>query len=308
MINEPSDIFKKAKQNVSGSSSFTFTIAKIIISPKRIGYFYCWYAYFRWVDDFADSNNRPLFEKVQFINYQINLIEKSYSEGLSIDSFKEEELFLYHLMLFDNENGKTLKEFIIQMLRCIQFDIKRAGSYTESKELEYFFNLEVLSYLNTFHFFCGPTKYYKIQNSKEGNAGKWVHIIRDFIKDIDDQIYNLPKDDILKYNLHSLEKKDLLNSIAFKEWIINKLQDAHKNFITGKQEVKAHPSLKYKILVIILCSKYELYLKAIKADNYNLKRDYKIKKLFALKTLPSILIQLTSISIQHIFYYRQKQY
>lgn len=299
-------IFKKAKDNVSGSNSFTFMLAKIIIPSKRINYFYCWYAYFRWVDNIADSNNIPLSERLLFINHQIDLIENIYIKNISIDLLEEEEKFLFFLISFDNENGKIIKEFIIQMLECIEFDIKRVGIYSEAKQLEYFFNLEVLSYLNTFQFFCSSkNKFSKIIKSNEGNAGKWVHVIRDFIKDINESIFNLPKEDIQKYELNPYNNTDFFKTIGFKKWVVDRLQIAKENFKCGKKEVKNHPSLKYKILVIILCAKYELYLNAIVNNNYSLLPNYEIKKSSMIKILPSVIFKIISISILQIGYNRK---
>src|ERR1039458_4403342 len=91
-------IFRKAKNLISKSNSFTFTLAKAFIPSKKIKFFYCWYAYLRWVDDIADSNNTPLSERIAFISSQMDLIEKLYSESGSLNLSNEHEEFLFMLV------------------------------------------------------------------------------------------------------------------------------------------------------------------------------------------------------------------
>lgn len=293
-------ILDVAKQNVSQSNSFTFYLAKFFIGSNKLQYFYYWYAYFRWVDDIADSNNQHLMERMTFINSQIELVDVMYS-GIQANKINNDgEHFLYELINFDKLNGEKLKESINQMLLCIQNDISRIGNYSHYYQLDDFFNKEVLSYLNTFQFFCTTKKtFLTVKTSKEGNAGKWVHVLRDYIKDKNEKIFNLPIEDFNKYALNPSENFDYLKTKAFKNWVYDKLEDAKVKFKEGKIENRKHPSLKYKILVLILCFKYNLYLKEIEKYECELQYDYKISKTSMLISLPKLLIEVLIILWVH---------
>jgi hypothetical protein len=159
----------------------------------------------------------------------------------------------------------------------------------------------VLSYLNTFQFFCcTEKKYLEIKNSQEGYAGKIIHILRDFIKDYEENIYNLTKEDITYYGINPYDNKDFFIEKQFIDWVRNKISEAEIKFKNGKEIIKKHPSLKYQILVLILCYKYQLYLASIKKDNYKLKREYKVDKLLIIKRIPLLLVEVIYFFVLHI--------
>lgn len=294
-------VFEAAKINTSDSNSFTFSLAKVLIPSNKLPYFYCWYAYFRWVDDISDSHDVPLKKRLSFIEAQINLVERIYLNFQSLTFNEMGECYLQELITFDKNSGEVIKIYIIQMLQCIQFDIKRVGEYSTFNQLITFFNKEVLSYLNTFQFFCSSSKtYLAIKTSPEGIAGKWAHILRDFVNDNNQKIYNLPHEDILKYDLYPFDNTDFLKDNCFKNWVKDRIEEAENKFTEGKLQIKNHPSLRFKILITMLCFKYQSYLNVIKTEKYILRDNYKITNASIVKTLPSLLLEVSCLSLIHV--------
>jgi|WetSurMetagenome_2_1015567.scaffolds.fasta_scaffold56738_2 hypothetical protein len=291
-----------AKKNVSSSNSFTFLIAKYLIPSEKLPYFYCWYAYFRWVDDIADTGNTELSERKLFLSTQIRLVHQLYSITGFNNTLKNEELFVYELIEFDKRSGSKLEGNISDMLSCIMFDIDRIGQVMNDVRLISFFNLEVLSYLNTFQLFCSNQRtFVVITDSPEGNAGKWVHILRDFLKDIEEGLLNVTIEDIEKYGLIINNAHSYVGSLGYRQWVSQKLEAIKKQFKIGKLQLTEHPSLKYKILVILLCFKYQLYAIEIKHQKYILQLSYKIRTISFLFNLPYLIYEIILTILKHLF-------
>jgi phytoene/squalene synthetase len=295
------EILNAAKQIVYNNNNFTFFLAKNFIPSIKLQYFYCWYAYFRWVDDIADSNNSPLSNRILFMESQIGLVENYYSNTLVKHNQELGELFLKELIAFDLKNGNLIKPFIIQMLQCIQFDISRVGKYSPKMQLEKYYKKEVLSYLNVFQFFCAPSdKYQLISISEEGIAGKLIHILRDFRSDYNETIFNLPLEDINEFGFNPYDNTEFIKTIAFKNWVKKVISDAEYKFNQGKRDLRNYPSLKYKVIVLILCLKYQLYMDEIKKDGFLLKSEYKINNLSIIISCPRLLLEVCVVFLMHI--------
>ena len=303
--NSKQQVFFEAKRAVRLSNSFTSTLAKIFISRYKLPYFYCWYAYFRWVDDTADTYDISLQDKVLFISAQQKLVESFYSTESKKPLANIAESYLRELIIYDQGNGSCIKKFIFDMLSCIQFDIKRINTYTSKEYLENYFTKEVLSYLNTFQFFCTPPrKYLEIRQSKEGIAGKWIHILRDFRKDIEEKIFNLPKEDVVSYQIDITDVNSQITKENFKRWVMEKISGVSMAFREGKKRLIYHPSWKYKMIVLILCFKYQLYQKEISKAEFILKKDYVLSRLLIWRKLPLLCKEIVTFSFYHLAVYK----
>jgi len=302
-------ILRHARILVSKSNSFTFVLARILIPSRKRSYFYCWYSYLRWVDDIADLGSSSHKEKSAFIAKQIQAIKEIYRNNTSHEFISRVTPQIVELIEYDLNNGNILEQYIINMLECIRFDVNRAGNgLTTSLRLNYYFKQEVLAYLNAFQYFACPIKYFfKVNESPEGLAGKITHILRDFIKDIEENIYNISIDDYESIALDRSNAEELIKSNPFIYWVKKKVSEAEANFRLGLNNLKDHPNLKYKILVVILCFKYKLYLNKIKKDHFNLRKVYELSKMEIIIRIPFLFIDLTKMSFDHVSKFRKRK-
>ena len=78
------------------------------------------------------------------------------------------------------------------------------------------------------------------------------------------------------------------------------VEEAENKFTEGKLQIKNHPSLRFKILITMLCFKYQSYLNVIKTEKYILRDNYKITNASIVKTLPSLLLEVSCLSLIHV--------
>ena len=176
---------------------------------------------------------------------------------------------------FDKQRGSPLRTPIQDLLSCIGFDIGGIPTYPDQQQLSRYIELEVTSYLKTFLSFCFPEADLEdFPRPYEGIAGKWAHILRDFIHDLESDLINLSKEDRARFQINISGKHVDAKNPYLKRWVASKVKDCEFFFQQGKQNLLSHPSLRYKVGVAILCTKYEYYLLLIKDNNYHLQVKY----------------------------------
>lgn len=264
-------------RKITGRRSYsTYLVGLLLVSSEIRPYFYVWYSYFRWVDDLADSHTSSVSERQLFINRQEKLVKYLYryptGRKYNLDG---PEVFLAALIPFDKKRGSPLKKPILDLLACISFDINRVGAFPEQKQLSRYIELEVTSYLKTFRSFCCPeANLADFSRPWEGIAGKWVHILRDFLSDLKNGIINISREDRAEFHLNIVLQHAESTDPALKSWVAAKVRDCEIWFQQGKQNLLGYPELRYKIGIAFLCAKYEYYLKLIKRNDYQLKETY----------------------------------
>ena len=253
------------------SNKFTYRLARYF-SPGVRPYFFLWYAYFRWVDDFADSAAVPLEEKQLLLQRQRKLIQELYGDIHSSYNLNEVgEQFLSLLISFDRSRGSKLKMPILSLISCINYDVRRAGGPPSQETLDRYFESEATSCLKTFLYFCCPnTNLNNFTTSQGSIAGKWSHVLRDFVSDVQEGIINISEQEMAKFNVDLQD----IGSSNFRKWVEHKVSDAESKFALGKGNLHQHRCLRYKIAVAVLCAKYEYYLYRIKKDHFKLREQY----------------------------------
>lgn len=298
-----STIFDSAKQNVSKANKFTFILAKYLIPKNNMPYFYCWYAYFRWVDDLADSSKLSLEQRLKFVNEQINLVDVFYNKQ-AFSPNNQEELFLMELINFDLNEGLILKRHIIGMLRCIHFDIGRVGMFIPKRKLSDFFELEVLSYLNTFQLFCiGSQSYREVLQSKEGLAGKTIHVVRDVFEDVEENLFNFSKESIEEFKIIPHQVSNNIENSNVQLWADYELNKASNQFKEGIRYLfKTNYALKYRILVIFLCAKYKTISRHLIKNGLMREEEIKLSIYDYIHILPFIIYNLFYAAFSKFLY------
>lgn len=269
-------ILSSARTLTRQQNYFTYLMGLVLIPSHIRPFYYSWYAYFRWVDDLADSSKLTLPEKKHFITYQIKLV-KSFYQHSSGWKYAENspEAFLATLVLFDKQRGSPLKTPILDLLACIFYDIGRMATYPDRQQLAWHIELEVTSYLKTFLSFCCPEANLEdFPRPYEGIAGKWAHILRDFISDLKSGVINLSEEERDKFQISISGKQIESKNSNLQKWAAAKVKECELFFQQGKQNLLVHQNLRYKLGIAILCAKYEYYVYLIKKNDYHLQEKY----------------------------------
>jgi len=264
------DLLALAEKMTKKSGKFAYMMARLFFLSDVRPYFFLSYAYFRWVDDFADSAGSSIEAKQLFLDQQTKLVQELY-EGLHPTCKEVGEQFLSLLISFDRSRGSKLRMPFLSLLSCINYDVRRAGEPPSQEMLNHYIDLEVESSMKTFIYFCYPNvNLNNFTKSYEGIAAKWSHILRDFVSDVQEGMINISKQEMAKFNV---DLRDL-DSANFRKWVENKVSDAEKNFGLARKNLHQHRYLRYKIAVAVLCAKYEYYPYHIKKDLFKLREQY----------------------------------
>jgi phytoene/squalene synthetase len=258
-----------AEKKTKKSSKFAYRMAHLFFSDIS-SYFFLLYAYFRRVDDFADSAG-PSFEVKQlFLDRQTKLVHELYA-GLHSTYKEVNEQFLSFLISFDRSRGEKLKTPILSLLSCINYDVRRAGESQSQEMLDHYIEIEATSCMKMLFYFCCPdTNQNEFTTPSVVIAAIWSHLLRDFVLDVREGLINISKEEKAKFNVDLQD----LGSPNFRKWIAYKVSDAQSKFVLGKRDLHQHRSLHYKIAVAVHCAKYEYYLYRIKKDHFKLREHY----------------------------------
>ena len=267
-----------AESVTRNSNWFTYLLARCLIRSSVRQSYFAWYAYFRTVDDVADSQTLSEDLRKDLILRQIQIVNTLYDTTDSAGITMEDPgiAFLTQLVTFDRAIGQgLLRNQILDLLSCIDFDIERIGRISPSEDLSKHIERETTSYLATLHFFCCPSTYGNAPISPyAGIAAKWTHIFRDFLPDTRQGIINIGVDEIEHYNIDIRIPHMIASGSSFRRWLMDKVRYAESYFTKGKQDLCRLRCLRYKLAVGLLCAKYERYIWNIKRDGYYLRERY----------------------------------
>jgi hypothetical protein len=270
------ELLALAGRQTRRSSPFTYRLSQLLFPAARRPYFHALSAYFRSVDNQADAPGAGADRKWAFLERQARLVESLYDPTAVAPPVEDEaEALLAVLIADDARRGARLKSLLLDMLACIRYDAGRSDGAPPQAELGHYIELEVSSYLRAMLAFCCPTAALDdFRAPYEGIAGKWSHVLRDFRADVEQGIINLSREDAARHGIRAERLRDEPDAAPLVGWVAERVLEAERDFARGKRNVQRNPCLRYKLLIGLLCAKYEAYLAIIRRDGFRLRATY----------------------------------
>jgi len=295
------DVQAIAKERTKASNPTAYFLVRLFGEKDRRDHSFLIYAYFRWVDDIIDCPRTSYEEKKRFMERQGKLLRNLY-DGLAYQGdYILEEQFAHYFVAFDREMGFALKDDILGMFSVSMHDLERNGAPTPAKEMDEFIYVESKSFINMIRFFCGETGGYDgADEYDEGIGCKLVHLLRDFIEDLDQGCVNISRDDMEKYRINL----DNVNNDNFRAWVRDRVELVRERFRRGKRNLSNSRRLRYKIASYLYCAKYEDILTIIEKDNYYLRSEHKRTILEKAQFLYRLIAVLPSVLRKHYLHKR----
>lgn len=294
----PSKLAQGARQLVRRTSPFTYWLSLVLPGSDR-PYFWMWYAYLRSVDDFVDSCAHSVAERRSFIEGQLNLVRTLY-EGPP-PPVEEHEQYLAAVVSYDLERGRMLERPLHDMLEAIKSDLLSAGEIVEQCELDENHEREVFSYLSALAYFCRlETGLQPPPGSQAALAAKRVHVLRDAIPDLATGRFKVSRQDLTNLGITIQSFRDTTNLGPLRRWVATKAREAHASLHAGLLEVRACRSLRYRLMVAILVSKYQTYLRRLQANHFILKEPEEISLISFLQHFVRNLAFVTLLNRQPV--------
>lgn len=270
---------QSARAIVRRSSSFTYLLSLLLPAGDR-PFFWSWYAYLRWVDDIADNVTLSSESRCDFLARQIRLVQDLYS-GKRL-SLSKDEAPLCALVDYDTRRGELLKEPLSKMLGAMEFDIRRQRKLSGHMELHRNFDYEVASYLFTIGYFCRiPDIPAKVPGRAAANGAKIAHVLRDFLCDCDEGVFNVSREELDAYGLTMRTLKADITKSAGRRWVAANVRVADRQLESGFREASNVAGLRYPVIVAILVAKYQTYLDRFRANDYILQPQSRLGYTFA---------------------------
>src|ERR1035437_3587067 len=244
-------------------NAFTLLLSYLIPADRRNA-FLDWYAYLRWVDDFADEAS--VDATVQpFLNRQYLLLEGEGPCHHALLTSQERSLVS---LIAENRigGGVVLASLIRDMLDCIEFDARRRGILTSHERLRGYWLKEVRSYLSAIAWFCGIWQDGDPPGLRGAEGAKIVHVLRDLRKDIGGNQINVSCEEVAAFGI-SLER--VIASTGEAEvgrWVAANARVARQMLWQGLEEVRGCSGLRYKLVVVLLITKYQCYVNPMLRD------------------------------------------
>lgn len=261
---------QSAQAAVRRSSHFTYLLSLLLPAADR-PYFWAWYVYVRWVDDIADDVSLAPATRYAFLARQIQLVHDLYSRRRV--NLSKDEAPLDALVAYDIDRGALLEDSLSMMLSAMQFDVQRHGTISGYQELRCNFDYEVSNCLFAIGYFCRvPGLPAKIPGRAAANGAKVAHVLRDFLRDCDEGIYNISREDLDAYGMALPTLTADLTTPTGRRWVASNVRLAERHLMSGLNEASATPGLRYPLIVAILVAKYQAYLDRFRANDYLLQR------------------------------------
>lgn len=249
---------------VAEASPFSVWLSLLLPKNARSAYF-DWYAYLRWVDDLVDGARPGDASSASFLERQRKLIHRERVE--SDDRYDAGEARLRRLISSDRfYDDLTLPNALLQMLDCIAYDVGRRGRLEPFESLWSYWTLEVTSYLQAIAYFCGAKAREVAPAVPAAQGAKLVHVMRDMAKDVAEQHFNIPVEIAGAYGLEEHAVRVVAPEIA-SHWRLSALRYSDALFSAGLRNLKEIPNLRYRIIVILLISKYQNICDVLKIDS-----------------------------------------
>ncbi|WP_186294531.1 squalene/phytoene synthase family protein [Bradyrhizobium guangdongense] len=277
---------QSAQAAIRRSSHFTYLLSLLLPAADR-PYFWAWYVYVRWLDDIADDVSLASATRYDFLTRQIQLVHDLYS-GRRVNLSKDEAP-LDALVAYDIGRDALLKDSLSMMLSAMQFDVQRHGTISEYQELRRNFDYEVSNCLLAIGYFCRiPGLPAKIPGRAAANGAKVAHVLRDFLRDCDEGIYNISREELDAYGMALPTLTADIATPTGRRWVASNVRLAERHLMSGLQEASTTPGLRYPLIVAILVAKYQAYLDRFRANDYVMQRQASIGFGFAKNLLANL--------------------
>jgi phytoene/squalene synthetase len=264
-----------AAEITRSASKQTYYIIRFFVDRELINDAYRAYGYFRWVDDVLDIEPGAKFGKISFVKRQKLLLEACY-RGEAPDDLCPEEWMLFDLVRNDTEKNSGLQTYLRNMMEIMDFDTQRRNQVISQAELSEYSRKLAMGVTEAMHYFIGhnhPTPAHE-DRYLAVTAAHITHMLRDALEDTDIGYFNIPSEYLQSKGIKPYD----VESLAYREWVCERVQLASSYFKIGKEYIAHIKSLRCRLAGYAYIARFEWVLRAIEHDNYCLKPDYSGRK------------------------------
>jgi phytoene/squalene synthetase len=257
------------------ASTQTYYTIRFLADRDRVDDAYRAYGYFRWVDDTLDAPSGSDSGRILFLERQRSLLESCYrGEPLPVEH--PEERMLVELVQQDREEHRGLQIYLRNMMRVMDFDVRRRGRLISQVELNEYTRWLASAVTECIHYFVGhdafsphdATRYLAV------SAAHIAHMLRDTFDDAQLGYFNVPREVLEAHHIGPQE----VHSDAYRDWVKSRVLLAREYFQAGKAYFARVESPRCRLACFAYIARFEWLLGRIETEGYLLRPQYAERK------------------------------
>ncbi len=253
------------------ASKQTFYTVRFLVDSDLVQDAYRAYAYFRWVDDWLDQENRPRTERLAFVTRQQALLA-SFSRGDLLADLAPEERLLASLAQRAREKNKGLQTYLRNMMAVMAFDADRRGQLVSRRELSQYTRWLAVAVTEALHYFIGhdcaspqgELRYVAV------TGAHITHMLRDAQEDARAGYYNIPREVVAASGIAPED----VESKAYRGWVKERVHKARACFRIGRDYLAQVENLRCRIAGYAYIHNFEATLDCIEDAGCRLQAQY----------------------------------
>ena len=257
------------------ASKQSYYTVRFLVDRPLVDDAYRAYAYFRWVDDWLDQENRPRTERLAFVKRQQALIDDCY-RGDAPGDLNAEERLLADLIQRDTEENSGLQAYIRNMMAVMAFDADRSERLISQRELTDYALWLAAAVTEVLHHFIGhgcasphdETRYLAV------TGAHIIHMLRDALEDAEAGYYNIPREVVVASGIAPWD----VGSRAYRDWVQQRVHEARACFKAGRGYLARVENLRCRIAGYAYIRRFEVILDCIEREGYLLRAHYPERK------------------------------
>jgi len=257
------------------ASKQTYYTIRYLVDRDRVDDAYRAYAYFRWVDDILDTETASGLERSAFIQRQKFLLEKC-SQGDFPWDVNIHEKMLVELLQNNQEKNSGLQLYLRNMMRVMDFDVKRRGRLISQVELNEYTHWLAIAVMECIHYFVGHDDFSPHDETRYlAVAGAHVvHMLRDTFDDAQLGYYNIPREVLEENHIGPLD----VHSDVYCAWVKSRVQLARKYFKVGKEYFGRVENPRCRLACYAYIARFDWLLDTIEREDYLMRPQYDERK------------------------------
>jgi phytoene/squalene synthetase len=258
------------------ASSQTYHTIRLLVDPARREDAFRAYAYFRWVDDVVDRaadgtgwDEAHRHAATAFLARQQCVLDRAL-DGASVSPGDAHEGMLIELL--DHDRDPALQVYLRQMMRVMDFDVRRRGAIVTSDQLETYTHALAVAVTEAMHHFIG----HGCRAPQEGirylavTGAHILHMLRDTYQDLAAGYINVPEEVLAA---RGIAPTDVL-SAPYRDWVATRVRLARRCLRAGRHYFARCASSRYRIAGLAYIARFELLADQLVRDGFRIRTAY----------------------------------
>ena len=280
------------------ASKQSYLTIRYLVDRPRVEDAYRAYAYFRWVDDTLDAGDSSglgeagASERLAFLERQKSLLAQCLRGEAPQDASPQENL-LVELVQNDQEKGSSLRAYLRNLMRVMDFDARRRGRLISQAELNQYTHWLAVAVSECMHHFIGHGSFAPRDEARPlaVSAAHIIHMLRDTYDDMQAGYFNIPREVVEGSQIRPQE----VGSPAYCLWVKGRLELARRYFEAGKGYYRRVQCARHRLAAYAYMARFECCLETIEREGYLLRPQYNERKSFV-SGLKMGLLTLSSLA------------